>query len=198
MNLFFLILRWIVVGFLGLLSLLLLLLVIPVTVFIRYENGVFSVQLRLLFLKFKVLPKKNEEQPDDKEKGSGKQKKKKAGKLQLDFIREILPGEKSFIGRVMRHIRIKNVTLFLVINGKDAAEVGTKTGWTWMAIGALRPLLENLFRISWKSIDVLPDFLDRRRGASYFDCKVTALPVILLIAGIGFLVRFLNNNRETT
>ncbi len=172
----------------------LLALLLPVTLRLRYDSGQFSVSVRLLAVWLKLFPKKEKKakapaKTETLEKEEPKEKKK--SKIDLEMIRGMIPPAKSFLRKLSRHIRIRGVKLVIVARGSDMAKTGIAAGRIWAAVCSGTALLNNVFRISYRKVRVIPEFSNEYEETINFDCKVTSIPVILIIAVLGFLFRYL-------
>lgn len=79
------------------------------------------------------------------------------GKLSL--FRELLGILLDILGCLKRKLRIKHLLLHLTVGGRgEEAEAAILYGRAWAAVGALTPVLENLFTVANRDIQVMIDF----------------------------------------
>ena len=187
------ILAWIL---LGIVALVLVALIIPVTLEIAYKNKKLRIAARYLFLRFKIYGYKEKtaekKAVDDKKKNIEEDVKDK-DKKRLDFalIKRLLePGWKS-AWALLKRLKIRDVRVVIVAKGRDAAAVGTNAGRAWAALGAGMDIVNSIWkRVDYKEITVLPDFAGELDGDEKYSCKISSIPVIILVIGLDFLVKY--------
>lgn len=193
--------------FLGLLCLLVVLLVVPAGVGIRLEEGTWTIWVQVLFVKYQLLPakpkkekkakkskkEKKKEKPveeQETEEKEEKEEKKKTLEQQLVLVRRVAKSASATLKRILKGLRIKNVTLFLPVYGQDAAATAIRCGEIQALIGSTHAVLTNLLHISYSEMVILPDFSGQWESRLHFSCKIVASPVIILAAGIVGLWQF--------
>lgn len=205
---------------LGLLALLLLLLFAPVSLYVRYANGSFTLKARILFVFIRLFPQKEltEQQRRAKEaKQAAKQAKKDAKKdaqNEEDAPKAEEPKAKRSFGQtvvlvrrlanaglyalrmVLRHLRVRGVRLVLPVHSAEAADTAMNTGRLQAAVGTARGVLGNLLNVRYRQLEVFPDFTGQMRNLTSFSCNVSISPVIIVAAGVAGLVRFLSSGRK--
>ncbi len=187
----------------GILLVLLLLLVCPLRLEVSFEEE-FTLTLRYLFLKFRLLPAR--EKPEKPEKKKKKPKKEPGPEESpVDKLKEIFKrtGVRGLVSaltdlaklavgslkRVFRHLRFKAFDLYLCVGGaKDAAEAAVRygefSGAVYTAVGVffgLKPC---------KKLGVTVD-LDyaREEAVAVFSAKVSILPLFLAREGVSLFFR---------
>ena len=144
-----------------------LLAIMPVGVRICYDAGGFLAKLLIGPATFVLYPR--EKKPKGKEKTKKTAKKstksssnnnsvnKENGGSLADF-RGILAQVLEFLGEFRRRLIVKQLDLKLVLAGDDPCDLACNYGNTWVAIGNLLPVLEKVFTIKKRNIDVSCNF----------------------------------------
>lgn len=183
-------------GWLVALGLLLLLAVIPVGISLIYdEDGLFlsllvgAVQIKL-FPKSKVKkPEKQKKKRIPKSNAAGIRQpaaKKKGGKLS-DFL-PLIDVIVQLLGSFCRKIRVKQLDLNLVLAADDPCDLAVHYGKAWAAAGNLLPLLEQVFVIKKRNVQVQCDFVaDTTLLTARLDLTITVGRAIGLAAKYGVL-----------
>lgn len=196
------------------LAILFLLAILPLGVCILYDCGGLRVRVILGQLRITVVPlpgwlkKKNaEEKKPPKEKKPGKDRKaapeektepeKKGGSLK-DFLPLVKIGL-NFLGDFRRKLRVNRLDLKLVLAGDDPCDLAVNYGRTWAALGNLQPLLERIFVINKRDLNVECDFTASQTLVyARLDITVTLGRLLSLLAvyGIRALRAFLGMKKN--
>ena len=184
---------------------------IPVGVDARYSaDGVF-LTAKLGPFRLQLLPQKPKKKPK-KRKPQQKQPKKTPAKAEpqekkpnpllsggVDGLMQLLDLAFDTLGDLRRKLRVKELTLYVLIGGADdPAKAAMGYGRAWAAIGAITPSLERLFVI--KKRDIRPA-LDYTISNTQIDAHlVTTITIgrslaLALRAGIRFL-KILNERKK--
>lgn len=133
------------------------------------------------------------------EKGEGEeekeQKPKKTFSEMLHFIKKVASSAGVAAKFFFRFLFIRNISLVLPIHAEDASDTAKKCGQMQMLIGSVRGVLGNLVHLHFKRIQLVPDFADMYSDSLSFSCNIISSPVIILLAGIFALKRFLTYDR---
>lgn len=132
---------------------------------VEYSESGLLVRIRIGVLKFTVYPVKPK--PEQEKKASKKPKQeqpetaepqtKKGGTLAL--IRSLIPLAAEAAGRLLRKIRIDQLTLHLTwAAGGDPAAAAMGFGAANAAVGMIYPLLDHNFKIKKSDVGVAVDF----------------------------------------
>lgn len=153
-------------------AILLLIAVCPVGLRVRYNSE--GLQAWLLAGPAKILlwpwkKKKKKEPKQEKQEPEKKQKKKsgsaaapqeapaeKGGSL-TDFIPFVRLGL-DFLRDLRKKLRVRDLTLRLILAGDDPCDLAVNYGKTWAAVGNFLPLLEQFLVIGSRDIEVECDF----------------------------------------
>ena len=81
----------------------------------------------------------------------------KGGSLS-DFL-PLLQVIKEFLGDLRKKIRVKMLKMRLTMAGDDPCDLAVNYGKAWAAVGNLMPLLEQLFVIKKRDVQVACDFV---------------------------------------
>lgn len=194
---------------LGILALLVLLLVFPATAYVRYNQGEFTVKLRVLFVVIRVFPLKEKKQKPKKTKKK-KERKWQAGQdetpeeekpkrtleQQIRLIKRLATSAGGGAKFILRHLFFRNVRLVLPVHADDAAATAIRVGQMQALVGGTRAVLANLAHIKYKQLEIVPDFTGQLEVEPYFACNILASPVIMVIAAGIFMKRFLTYGRR--
>ena len=156
-------------GWLIALGILVLLAVLPVGVCLIYNEDGLILSLFLGAIKIKLFPKASKEKKK-KEKPKKQKKAKPASKPQsvkkersggkiTDFLPLVDIGLK-FLGSFRRKLRVKRLELNYVMAGGDPCDLALNYGKAWTAVGNIMPLLERIFVIKKRNIQVQCDFAE--------------------------------------
>lgn len=190
---------------LGLLALLVLLMLCPVIVEFRFEDGAAMLAVRLLgFIRLRLLParpkseaarqraearkarkkaKKKKDKPAEGQKSDTPPKKRSFSDI-LTLVQNAANAATRAMRVVLKGFWVYGIALFVPVSAADAAATALRAGQMQAAIGTTRALLENMLHLRWKKLVVYPDFIGRHEERFTFSCKVLVIPVIMLSAGI--------------
>lgn len=186
---------------LGVLLFLLLLLLCPLRIEVRFQEQ-FFLTLRYLFLKFPLLPGKEEEsQPEETQE---EEKKEKAG---LKEIKGLLKQEgfsgflKALFGfvkilassakKLIQGVRLKSFDLYLCLGGaEDAAEAAIQYGKLSGAVYAACGFLFGLAGCKQKSVTVDLNYQSEQSRVD-FSGKLSVCPLLVLKEAVALLFKSL-------
>ena len=149
-----------------------ILLLFPVSVKIEYYCNELSVKVRYLFITIKLLPKKERDQEDHKEKkkNSKEQDKKQKsddhqkdeGKVQISDYLEIISKIRKRIEHlpplIKKHLYVKRIFLKIAYCGRDPAETAVNYGKLCSVIYPTFASVMSILRCQIPQINVYPDF----------------------------------------
>ncbi len=157
-------------GWLIALGILVLIAILPVGASVIYDEDGLLLSLIFGLIKIRLFPKKSKK--DKKEKKTPKPKKEKkpqksgekpqkpkeksGGKL-TDFLPLVRVGL-NFLNSFRRKLRLNRLELKLTMAGGDPCDLAVKYGKAWAAVGNAMPLLERVFVIKKRDIQVQCDF----------------------------------------
>ena len=192
--------------FLGLLCLVLLVLLVPSTIYIQLDSSGLIVKLRVLFIWVQVYPfkqreprKKKEKKPKPKvneEPTEEKEKRKRTPGEMWRWGKRLAKAGLAAMKPFLRHLRIRQVQVVIPVYAGDAADTAQLCGQVQAAVGTLRALLEERLNIKYKKLVVLPDFTGHSFNELYFSCKAVFSLGIMLVMGFIFLRRYLALGRR--
>ncbi len=180
----------------------------PVIIGVKYESKKMVVWVRFLGIKINVYPlsKWMEKIIDNRKNKKPKQKKKKKKeedkeetqekttrnwRAAIEKQKKLAVAIKDALGVFFWHIRVRNVRLCLPVHAEDAADTAMRCGQVQAAIGTMRAMLEGRVHVQYKQLEVVPDFTGDLAQAVFFTCKVSLKPVIIVMMSIKFLQRWL-------
>ena len=179
-----------------------LLAILPVGISALYNEDGPLVNLLIGPVKILLFPGKKKEKTEEKEKkkpkkeskgsGSKKKTKKKGGSIQdfLPLVDKVL----DFLDAFRRKLRVNHLEMKLILAGSDPSDLAENYGKAWIALGNMMPLLENVFVIKKRDLEVECDFLaDSTLITARLDITITVGRVLslLVVQGIPALKEFL-------
>ena len=180
---------WIILGILVLLYLL------PLGFRFVYSSEGCRIWLLVGLIPIKVYPRnKREKKPKKEAKNTGKPQKKTAPKKPAkeekkggslsDFLPFVDIAKKLLQGIFRKH-RIRRLEIKLLLAGDDPCDLAVNYGKTWAATGSLIPILEELFVIRKRNVEVQCDF-------TAAETKIYAAADITILTGrlLGLAVRY--------
>jgi len=140
-------------------SILILIAVLRFGVIIEYSEAGFLMWVKVAFLKFRIADKDKKQKP---KKEKAKDKKSDIGKqIKPGSLREfldILKAVSNVLDRLRRRLLIKQLTIYYVSAGEDAANTAIMYGAAHAVYNTVIPLLESRFRIKHKDLRAAVDF----------------------------------------
>ena len=181
-----------------------LLAILPVGISALYNEDGPLVNLLIGPVKILLFPKKKKDKPGKKEKkkpakdskGSAEKKKgkgkKKGGSIQdfLPLVEKVL----DFLNAFRKKLRVNRLEMKLVLAGGDPCDLAVNYGKAWAVLGNMMPLIENVFVIKKRDLEVECDFLaDTTLISARLDLTITVGRVValLVVQGIPALREFL-------
>lgn len=136
----------------------------------------------------KVKPKNTQKKSTAKPAEKTPQKKKKGGSIH-DFL-PIVDLVLDFIAAFGRKLRVNHLEMKLILGGSDPSDLAVNYGRGWAILGNIMPLLENVFVIQKRDLEVECDFLaDKTTIVARLDLSITIGRVfsLLIVRGIPIL-----------
>lgn len=193
------------IGWLIALAILVGLAVLPLGVMVKYNAEGLLVRVKIGFLGFTVIPSKKKAQKPKKEK---KKKQKKtsavAEKHKGGSVRRIMPVARlvlEFLSDFRHKLRLKRLELKVIMAGGDPADLAINYGRAWAGIGNLIPLLEQVFVIKKRKVEVECDFVAAETTAiARLDISITLGRLLSLglrygLRGVQLLMTIKNSNK---
>lgn len=196
---------WIV---LGILAFVLLLLLLPVYVSLRFRDTL-EVHVRYAFVSLCVYPRP--EKPEKKKKKAartGRRAKKQESEEKLPQLEKLLREDgvsavaaylhsvaklaADALRRALRVIVVDRLQVRLIVVGEDAAETAVRYGKICAAVYPAQAVLETVMKVRRREVRVEPGFLQEKSSAAV-DLRVHVQPLRVLAAAAGLLVRWLVN-----
>lgn len=198
-------------GWLIFAGVLLLLAVLPLGVWIRYDEAGPLVRIVAGPLKIKIFPVKKKtkkavaskqekaslSEPPKKTKEQQPTKKTKGGSL-IDFL-PLVKVAMDLLGDFRRKLRVDELYLRLILAASDPCDLAVNYGRTWAAVGNLIPQLERFFVIKKRDVAVECDFT-ASQTLVIFQMKITItlgrLLSLLVVYGFRGLKEFLKLKKK--
>ena len=202
-------------GWLIALGILIMLAILPLGVSARYDGDGPVMKIIAGPIWLQVFParnkidseKKEKTKPEGKTQKNEKQEKttpvikdhkesteeKKGGSI-LDFlplVRVVL----DLLGEFSRKLRVDRLELDLILAGEDPCDLAVNYGRAWTALGNLWPLLEQIFVIKKRNVQIQCDFeADATTVAARLDLTITLGRLLYLVVryGVRALIQYLN------
>ena len=170
--------------------------ILPVGVCLIYDADGLLLSLLLGAVKIKLFPKASGDKKVKKKKPEKKQPKqkqkttkpaKKSGGKITDFLPLVDIGLK-FLNSFRRKLRVKCLEINYVMAGGDPSDLALNYGKAWTAVGNVMPLLERVFVIKKRNIQVQCDFsADVATIYARLDITITVGRIIGLAVKYGVL-----------
>ena len=150
---------WLVV-----LLILIVLALIPIGITVLYGDDGAAIRLKAGLFHFRLYPskiKKNKQKISDKQQQESFEKEKNVHKQQggtLDDFLAWLNIILDILGDLRKKIRISRLELHLVLAGDDPCDLSVNYGLAWAALGNLMPLLETVFTIDKRNLQIASDY----------------------------------------
>ena len=148
-------------GWLITLCVITILAIVPLGVGIRYDSNGLLVQLVISFIRIQLFPKtKTEKKKNSKRKISAKDrsdKKESSGGNLSDFM-PLVKTALDFLNQFSQKICVERLHFKLILCGDDPADLAVNYGKGWVVLGNLMPLLEQVFVIKKRDLEVECDF----------------------------------------
>lgn len=172
-------------------GILVLIAILPVGVRLVYQKEGAVCSLLFGWIKIRLFPKENKVKEHKKTKKSKKkssapkEKKQESGSWK-DFIPLVKIGI-EFLGKLRRKIRVKYLELNLVMAGDDPCDLALNYGRAWAGVGNVMPLLEQVFVIKKRNIQVQCDFTaDETKVTARLDVTITVGRAVCLAVKYGY------------
>ena len=179
-------------GWLIAIGILLLIAILPIGVSFVYCADGAHCSILFGLIKIRLFPRKNKDnhKNTDKKKTDGKKHPKKESQKQKGNWKDFIPLVRigvDFLGSFRRKIRVKRLELSVVLAGDDPCDLALNYGRSWAGVGILMPLLERVFVIKKRDIDIQCDFLaDDTKVSACLEVTITLGRAIGLVAKYGF------------
>ena len=220
---FFLILLYIL---LFVLALVLWIIICPRSFWIEFDKkDSLVVKMRIFLFKIRLFPlpsflvKKGEKSAEaaakDAEKAAKKAAKKEAAQskkaadrreerggpladIQFSFglIKQALEAVGRIMKRILHSFKIRDVSFTIPVYDEDPHKLQKKFANITSAFYSLNTCLEQVFRLTYKAPQFVPDFAGRYSDSLYFYCQITASPFLLVVRGLYALRQYLKIKKE--
>ena len=138
---------------------------IPVGVFLTYDAKGLDYRICIGPVRFKLKGKKKDKESTPKLKKDVSRITKKAKDAvtkkdggDLSQFKPLLQAIVDLLADLRRKIRVKKMELDLIMGGDDPCSLALNYGRAWAAVGNLVPLLEQIFTIKKRNVQVHCDF----------------------------------------
>lgn len=193
---------------LSIIAAIILLLCIRVVAVLNY-NEYFNLNVRWLFLKFQIYPKKekheekaNKEKKDEpKDKKKKKESKNKSNPLKEFYENQGFNGVLELIGnassavtgmlkRIMKAIVINDLNLGISVSGSDSASTAIDYGETCAKVYPAMGAVCSTMNVRKYEVDIKPDFINGIKKAQ-FNVVISVIPIRIINAALILVVQLL-------
>ena len=193
--------------FLALLALLVVLLLAPMVLGAELRDGQFTLWVRVLFVKMRLLParekpvkkkrkKPEKEEPEEEPREEEEQKTRgRTAQQWLELIRRIVSSFTAGMKLLCKMMLVYDVEVLIPVRADDPSQLAQRFGQVQAAVGATRAALENVLYLRYKRLVAMPDFADDDKIQPVLACKVAVSPVIIIAAGIMALLQYEKSGR---
>lgn len=186
--------------------LLFLLLIIPLSAVIYYEDEL-RIDLKWLFFKKTLFPNKKKEEPktkpqgEDKAKKIAKPKEKLSPKEIIDTVKDYIKRCKGGAKMILKNLRVSFLKVHWVVTGEDAATCAINYGKANAYFYNAFALISHIIKIKKTDFSIEPDMIGEK-DAFTATIKVSLTPLIAIIGLIrvawGFMMKAISDqNKET-
>lgn len=206
-----------IIGYLllAVIVLLLWIVLLPRNFWVEYckQDGL-SVKMNITFFKMSIVPipkflrkENSKEKTDAPDTTQPAEKKNSAGDLLKNFefsanaVKQILSAAGGTVKRIFKSLKFTDVSFTLPINGDDVYQTQQNYGKITSVFYTVNTVLQQCLQITYKSPIFVADFSGKHKDSTYFYCKITAVPVLLLAAAFYAFKNFkiiLNSNKRAT
>lgn len=172
-------------------GILVLIAILPVGVRLVYQKEGAVCSLLFGWINIRLFPKEkkvkeHKKTKKSKKKSSAPKEKKQESGSWKDFIPLVKIGI-EFLGKLRRKIRVKYLELNLVMAGEDPCDLALNYGRAWAGVGNVMPLLEQVFVIKKRNIQVQCDFTaDETKVTARLDVTITVGRAVCLAVKYGY------------
>ena len=156
-----------------------LILALKVNIVVSYRDEL-SVYLRILFVKIKLVPKKEKIKYEKEKKGKKKaaakhsaEVEKKKGVSPIKVVWEIREAVLSLIKKTMNRLHFKFARLYIEVGCEDAAKTALVYGAVTQGVAYLLEILDNISNVEisrFSDVNVTSNFISTKSKA---ECKIT-------------------------
>ncbi len=189
-----------ILSVIGIILLILLLLVLWLVLMPRHfwveysKRDGLTAQVNIAFWRFTLYPlpeflqkkDKGKEKQQAKEKISGAEQAKPDPlediRFSFELVKQIISSAKGIMKKVFRAVKFRDVSFTVPLHGKDVHSTQKMYGAVTNAFYSLSVFLQKHIQIYFKSPVFVADFAGNYSDAVYFYSKITASPVLLLVA----------------
>lgn len=191
---------YILLGFLGIL---LLLLLIPGGVLVVYSSAGLSVKAAYGPIHFRLVPKKKKapkkktEKPEKKKAAPAQETPKVPGETELpkrggsvNDLLEYIPVGLKLLDAIRLRLVMRKLVVYACLGGDDPCDLAVLYGKATGAAAAAMPLLERAFRIRKRDVQVFCDFTADETQV-YAELDIAACPLRLLVVALRYGIQAL-------
>ena len=126
--------------------------------------------------------------------------KQKPPKKAVDFVQSsrqlqtIVCTAGSAMRKILAGLKIHQIRIVLPVHRDDAAATAIAVGRTHTMLHASLGVLNNFLNLSFKQLDIYPDYTDDHAGEEHFSCKITTHLIIMVVIAVWALFRLKKEN----
>ncbi len=184
-------------------------LLVPITARVRYD-GTLTVRLRVWGIPITLLPRDEEDEPQQPAAPSPRKKASRAAELKrelsrsfredgvgatLRYLGELASMASRAVGRLLRAVTVDRLRLEMQISAADAADTAVRYGEVCAVLYPTLAVIERVMRVRRREVRVEPNFL-AENSAVFADVRLHIWVYRAAGAAIALLWRYLTMNKE--
>lgn len=161
-----------------------LILLIPVHICVKFDKKKFSGFARVLFFKYRFPKAKDKKETvsaaeDTTEKSGGS----------LETFKSLISPILKMLGKLIRMLSFNRILADIRLAGGDACQTAIMYGGACTGVSTILPFLENNLRIKRKSISVVADF-ESNESSIYLETDISIPIFKLIFLAVYFLIKY--------
>lgn len=195
----------ILLGILCLLAAVLVLLLIPIVLSFSYRDGVLKAHIRYMFLRYDLLPRKEQKETAKKPKRESKKKRNKpkgkeeaaakGTKAIIDMVWSLLKASKWGLNLIRRRLLFYSIRVHILVGSPDAHQTAVKYGKIGSVVYLGEDILKQLLRIREPDIRIAPDYLSETTYCE-ISFKARLQPIMAATALTHLLVHYIKATQK--
>lgn len=165
-----------------------LFLLIPVHICVKFDKKKFSGFARVLFFKYRFPKAKDKKETVSETKKAKKINEKTGGSLET--FKSLISPILKMLGKLIRMLSFNRILADIRLAGGDACQTAIMYGGACAGVSTILPFLENNLRIKRKSISVVADF-ESNESSIYLETDISIPIFKLIFLAVYFLIKYI-------